>query len=34
MQLGMYPDELWDKIRPQAKIRHNWDVSGNQGIAL
>lgn len=28
MQLGQYPDDVWQKIKPSAPLRHDWDVSG------
>ncbi|BEJ13925.1 hypothetical protein CspHIS471_0310990 [Cutaneotrichosporon sp. HIS471] len=27
MKLGCYPDAVWDKIRPAAKLRHNWEMT-------
>lgn len=27
MQLGFYPDAVWDRIRPTAKLRHNWEMT-------
>lgn len=27
MRLGLLPDEIWESIRPQAPLQHDWDVS-------
>lgn len=30
MRLGLLPEEIWQGLRPEAPLQHDWDVSGTE----